>query len=406
MEDTRHLGMLSLIYPLSKTFELGLDLYGIKQLRSYQDPDFYLGLVDDSHDNKTGGWDLEIHQTNKWKKIKIDTVSGYNLRYDHLISTGLLTAEEASKESGRISRLSHNGYSRADFHFFLNTPSKGLEQKGGVQGRLVLSPALRLESSKLSYGQRQVQQPQDAFSYSLGWRVAIDRQNLVVIKGNAGTAFRNPTFNDLFWPATSFALGNPQLKPERMFIFDTGVNIKPFPFISLEAVGFLHQARDLIQWNPGAAGLWQPQNIGKARIWGLELEAALLLEIPWLQGFGEVKVNYSFLAAQDKTEGTPSYNRQLPRRAKEKFNLLINYTNYQGHSLNLNGRYVGHRYITAQNTKYLDPYLVVDGTCTFYLKEKIYLIFTVKNLLGTRYVDIREFPVPGREGGIKLGVQF
>ena len=61
------------------------------------------------------------------------------------------------------------------------------------------------------------------------------------------------------------------------------------------------------------------------------------------------------------------------------------------------GRFVGFRYITAQNTKFLPSYFVIDSTLTIALTNRFTVTLSAKNLLSTPYVDVREYPVPGRE---------
>ncbi len=40
------------------------------------------------------------------------------------------------------------------------------------------------------------------------------------IKANYGTAFKAPTLNDLFWPNTGWAMGNPDLKSEKSWAWN------------------------------------------------------------------------------------------------------------------------------------------------------------------------------------------
>ena len=80
------------------------------------------------------------------------------------------------------------------------------------------------------------------------------------------TAFRAPTFNELYWPDTGFGGGNPALKPERSRNLEAGLRYASGGQ-QFDAVYFDNRIRDLI------AG-WPPVNINKARINGVELSYA------------------------------------------------------------------------------------------------------------------------------------
>ncbi|MCA9752889.1 MAG: TonB-dependent receptor, partial [Gemmatimonadetes bacterium] len=88
-------------------------------------------------------------------------------------------------------------------------------------------------------------------------------------RASAGTSWRAPTFDDLFWPARATAAGNPDLRAERGRDADLGVTLRGLPretTITVDA--FLRDVTDLIQWSPGASGVWRPHNIGGARLGG------------------------------------------------------------------------------------------------------------------------------------------
>ncbi len=89
------------------------------------------------------------------------------------------------------------------------------------------------------------------------------------ITASYGQAFKAPTFNDLYWPASAWSSGNPNLKPEssksaeiisrgKIADIDWSVNI------------YQTKIDDLIDWAPNSSGIWQPTNISKAKIEGIE----------------------------------------------------------------------------------------------------------------------------------------
>ena len=95
-----------------------------------------------------------------------------------------------------------------------------------------------------------------------------DIGNGLNVKASYGTAFKAPTFNDLYYPYS----GNPKLTPEKSHNLEVGVQGKT-PNVRWEANAFQNTVDDLIAWAPDADGNWTPSNINKARIQGLELSA-------------------------------------------------------------------------------------------------------------------------------------
>lgn len=87
-----------------------------------------------------------------------------------------------------------------------------------------------------------------------GWRVTAGH----------GTAFKAPTFNDLYWPNS----GNPDLGPETSRSTEAGLHWdRGVTSWSLHA--YHTEVDDLINWVPGPAG-WRPENVSEAEIEGLE----------------------------------------------------------------------------------------------------------------------------------------
>ena len=87
----------------------------------------------------------------------------------------------------------------------------------------------------------------------------------------AGSAFRMPSFNDLYNPGP-FAAGNPGLRPERAFNIETGLRLRGEDWDASVTV-FRNRIRELIQ----LAADFSPVNIGEADIRGLALQGGTSL---------------------------------------------------------------------------------------------------------------------------------
>ena len=79
-----------------------------------------------------------------------------------------------------------------------------------------------------------------------------------------GTGFRNPTFNDLYWPLS----GNPDLKPEdsKYQSFKLKLNSVSNPLSNIYFNITDRYTDDLIQWVPidETFFIWQPRNIARS----------------------------------------------------------------------------------------------------------------------------------------------
>ncbi len=90
------------------------------------------------------------------------------------------------------------------------------------------------------------------------------------LKASASHAFRLPTFTDLYYsdPAN---VGNPNLRPERAWDFETGVDAKLASHISAQLTVFHRRDRDVIDYvRMDPAAKWQAMNIQALNFTGVE----------------------------------------------------------------------------------------------------------------------------------------
>ena len=131
-----------------------------------------------------------------------------------------------------------------------------------------------------------------------GWTFAKDLR----VTASWGTAFRAPTFNDLYYPGFS----NPNLRPESSRNIEIGLRGTPaWGQWSLSA--YRNDVRDLISWD---AALNLPANIDRARITGLEGVISGKLA-GW-----DVRATATLLNARDDAAGGLYDGNALPRRPR------------------------------------------------------------------------------------------
>ncbi len=92
---------------------------------------------------------------------------------------------------------------------------------------------------------------------------------------SASKAFRAPTLNDLYWIDPYGNIGNPDLDPETAWEYEVALDQTLGDRGRFSLAGFLRDAEDLIQWQPTGHPWfdpWTPENVGEARIWGVEVD--------------------------------------------------------------------------------------------------------------------------------------
>ncbi len=125
------------------------------------------------------------------------------------------------------------------------------------------------------------------------------REGAFTLSTHGGAVARAPSFVELYGDRGAF-LGDPTLRPESAWTLDAGGRVASDPRGPVrgraELVGFASWATDLIVFVPeGAYGRARATNIGRARILGLEADAAASA-----LGF-ELRASYTLLATADES---------------------------------------------------------------------------------------------------------
>lgn len=202
-----------------------------------------------------------------------------------------------------------------------------------------------------------------------------------------GTAFKAPTFNELYYPF----FGNPDLVPEQSRSAELGVSGGAGPLRwSLNA--YQTQVDDLIVFGPS----FIPENIDQARILGLEAGLAGRVA-DW-----DLNANLTLLDPVNETAG-PDHGNLLPRRAEQSARLdLDRRIGPWGLGFSLIG--VGRRYDDAANTLRLDPYATVDLRAEYRFTKAWRLQGRLENLFDADYETAAYYNQPGT--GIYLTLRY
>jgi vitamin B12 transporter len=192
---------------------------------------------------------------------------------------------------------------------------------------------------------------------------------------NYGTAFKEPTFNDLYWPAGLFFQGNPDLQPEKSNSF--GMNINGYHNWGSWGLHVYNSSiRNLIVYQFAQI---QNVNVDRASISGIEFETATKLA-GWDIGF-----NASVLDPKDDATGN-----LLPRRAKRFANLHVD-KNWGDWSIGASWKVSSYRYDDAANTTRLSGYGIVDLRAGYQLNKDWLIQASFTNVFDKEYQTVNNY---------------
>lgn len=216
-----------------------------------------------------------------------------------------------------------------------------------------------------------------------------------VLRTTFGTAFRAPTLNELFWPESAFEKGNPNLKPEIGWSFDTGIEYQ-YGMLASKFTFFLTEVKDLIEWAPisNNSFQWTPSNTDKANWKGIELELNAKL-FPELNSY----MNYTYLFTRNET-----FDTSLRYRPLNKANVGVEYTTPWQQIVAVNVQYQDIRYTDIANTKTLDSIWLTNLRVTQKISETMDASVICENINDLNYEFQPNYPMPRRslKGGLNI----
>lgn len=221
-------------------------------------------------------------------------------------------------------------------------------------------------------------------SIALGRELARDKRLTLAY----GTAFKAPTFNDLYYPYS----GNPNLKPESSRNLELGLRGK-WPQGQWQFNAFSNQIEDLIAWQADAAGNWLPANVNTARIQGLEFSATTR-QRGW-------DFNASATLQQPENRSGLYTGKQLIYRPQQLARLDADRTLGKvrvGTTLRAESK----RYTDAANTDTLAGYGTVDLRADYPLAKYWTIAAKLNNVLDKQYQTNKGYQQDGVNGLVTL----
>ncbi len=224
------------------------------------------------------------------------------------------------------------------------------------------------------------------FSYNIGERVKL--------RVNYAKGFRAPTFNDLYWPASRFSTGNPDLHPEKGWTWEGGFDLDYANGLKINATYFTSKLKGLINWARGTNRVWRPSNVNSAQIDGVEFKTI----VPLLKNLN-LDFGYTYLNAMDTNT-----DKYLTYRAKNKFDFGLTYEIGSKFEIRFYGQSLGRRYIDTSNSELLKEDLITYLDMSYKMNNNLTSFLTIDNIFNKKYSRVYDYPMPGFaiNGGVRV----
>ncbi|CEZ18993.1 putative outer membrane receptor protein [Candidatus Methylopumilus planktonicus] len=241
---------------------------------------------------------------------------------------------------------------------------------------------------------------EDAITGNIGYAYALNSN--WTVSSSYGTAFVSPSFNYLYSLADSYALGNPNLKPEKSKNIEASARYRD-DSSTLSLTIFQNKIDDFIIYsNPDfiTGSRTTTQNLNKAEIQGLTISGDQFL--------GHFQIKGSITTQSAKNEDTDLY---LPRRAKTFGNINLNY--YIGYwNVGIEEIFSNSRFDDKANTVKLSGYSITNMVADYKFNENLNLNFRLNNVFDKDYSLAAEgasgfrYQTPGRSLFANLRYDF
>ncbi|KAF1014144.1 MAG: Vitamin B12 transporter BtuB [Stenotrophomonas maltophilia] len=222
---------------------------------------------------------------------------------------------------------------------------------------------------------------------SLGWAMTLDHG--LRVNASYGSAFKAPTFSDLYGPWS----GVPTLKPEKARSANVGISQQGQGWRwALDA--YETRIDDLITYD---AATFMMHQVEKARIRGAELTGGTTLA-----GF-DINAQLSWTDPRNRTAGSSQYDNLLARRARQTARLDVD-RRFGNLRVGVTAQGAGERFDDAANRVTVAGYGTLDLRAEYAVTPAWTLLARAANVFDRRYETVAWYNQPGRE--YQLSVRY
>ncbi len=225
---------------------------------------------------------------------------------------------------------------------------------------------------------------------------------------------RFPGLNDLYFQPG----GNPDLKQEISLNYEGGLHWSADHNnhrLNLDLNGYFTEVKNWILWLPTFKGYWEPQNIEKVNVTGMESSATLSGNVyNFLYRF---RIDYAYTRSVNNSSpihpSDISSGKQLPFIPLHSSNIMLNLSR-TGWSFSWIWNYFSERFINSSNNyhssrDYLYPYFMNQLTIGKKLIARNFrteIRLGLHNLFNEEYRSVLQRPMPGRNYHLLISFDF
>jgi vitamin B12 transporter len=288
----------------------------------------------------------------------------------------------------------------------------GFFTKSATRNNISLSAESQFNEDKFSFSYGLLLNYNDVFGFDFcpGLDLSYAFRPWIKWYFSANKSFRQPTFTDLYYVGPTNK-GNPDLKPEKAYTFETGFKLMHKGFAG-HISGFYRKGLNIIDWvrQPDSL-LWQSENITELQTWGLETSAQIDFNGFNVKNspFRSIVLAYLYLNSYKNSGSYISY--YVMDYLKHKLSLCLNFTIYKkiGGSLEFswsdrNGTYTS--FSDGMETAYKG--FTTTDIKLFWRPLNFDIYLNCNNIFDTRHYDFGNIIMPGRWifGGINYKFDF
>lgn len=202
-----------------------------------------------------------------------------------------------------------------------------------------------------------------------------------------GSSFKAPSFNDLYWPGA----GNPDLKPE------TGLNREASLHYETtrqhaSVTYYRNEVRNLIEWAPGAGGLWAPANVARATLSG------------WTLAYNGQLDALRISASVDLQNPEDTDTQKVLRYRARRIAKLGLDRDFGAFTIGAEMQASGQRYNDANNTQELAGYAIANLQASYRMAADWTLFARANNIFDKDYVLVKDYATPG--ANVFVGIRY
>jgi iron complex outermembrane receptor protein len=211
----------------------------------------------------------------------------------------------------------------------------------------------------------------------------------VAVRASGYRAFRAPTLNELYRPfqvGTVLTAANDQLRPETLWGGELGGQVV-VERLSVQATGFWNRLSDPIAnvtlAEPMDGASRQRQNLGRARIAGVDLDVAWRPAAPWTVRFGYMFSDAKVTAAPAQPE---LVGKRLAQDPRHRATAAVTFDDARIAAISAEARYLGRQFEDDLNTLGIGSVVLVGLRAERDLIAGFSVFAAAQNLFDRRYI--------------------